>query len=111
MLNEQLYNTLVEKLHNRCVFWSYDVTLNRIPDDILIEKVLLHLDIDETLSLFTLYPKKQIKRVWKENILSQEPMYHGINRLYCWFLFGIKDPDRYIRENRNKHYKSLMCKD
>jgi hypothetical protein len=108
---DQLYTDLVKKLHEEHAFWSYDTdSLNQIPDDIFIEKVLLYLDIEEIKMLFKLYPKKRIKYVWKDNILSQEPMYHGLNRLYAFLFFNIKDPDRYIRDQKNKRYKSLICK-
>ncbi len=111
-MNDQFYNGLIKKLHTEHAFWSYDkFPTNQIPDNVLIEKVLLHLDIDDIKILFQLYPKIKIKRVWKDKILSQEPMYHGLNRLYSFLLFNIKDPDRYIREQKNKRYKSLICKD
>ena len=52
-------------------FWSYDpksVSLARMGDNFLIEKVLYHLDWDDILKLFEIYPKKQIKNVWKEKL-------------------------------------------
>lgn len=111
MDSEKLHNCLVKKLHKEHVFWSYDRnSINQIPDDTLIEKVLLHLDMDDIKILFKLYPKTKIQRVWKENILSQDPMYHGLNRLYSFLLFNIKHPDRYIREQKNKRYKNFICK-
>lgn len=109
--NEQLYNVLIKKLHKEQAFWSYDKSsIRHVPDDILIEKVLLHLDIDDIKILFKMFSKIKIQRVWKDKMLSQEPMYHGLNRLYSFLLFDIKHPDRYIREQKNKHYKSLLCK-
>lgn len=111
MNNEQLHKDLIKRLHQEHVFWSYDKsTIKQISDNVLIEKVLLHLDIDDIKILFQLYPKIKIQRVWKDKILSQEPMYHGLNRLYSFLLFNIKHPDRYIREYKNKRYKSLLCK-
>ena len=110
-MKEQLHKELIKKLHKEHAFWSYDkARLARIPDDILIEKVLLHLDIDDIKILFKLYPKLKIQRVWKNTMLSQEPMYHGLNRLYSFLFFNIKHPDRYISEHINKRYKSLLCK-
>ncbi len=109
--NDQIYRSLRRKLIKEGAFWSYDVGLiKKIPDDVLIEKVLIHLDIDDVLSLFKLYPKHKIQSVWKDRILSQEPMYHGLNRLYAFMLFDIKNPDRYIRDFKNKLYKSKLCK-
>jgi hypothetical protein len=107
---DKLIRDLIKKLYKEHAFWSYDKSsINQIPDNILIEKVLLHLDIEDIKVLFKLYPKIVIKRVWKDKILSQEPTYHGLNRLYSILFFNIKDPDRYIREQKNKRYKSLIC--
>jgi hypothetical protein len=110
MNNAQIYKGLRGKIMDGA-FWSYDASLiKEIPDDVLIEKVLVHLDIDDVQSLFKLYPKSKIQSVWRNRILSQEPMYHGLNRLYAFMLFEIKNPDRYIRDFKNKLYKSRLCK-
>jgi len=112
MNKQQVQNDLIAKLNKENAFWSYDkIDIDQISDDVLIAKVLLHLDIDEILCLFKLYPKKKIQKVWKDEMLSQEPMYHGLNRLYAFMFFDIKNPDRYIRDYKNKHYKSIICKD
>jgi hypothetical protein len=100
---DQLKKILTEKLKRENLFWSFDQSsLSEIPDNILIEKVLLHLDIDDIKLLFRLFPEKEIKSVWKESMLSQEPMYHQMNRLYAFLFFEIKNPDRYIRDFKNK---------
>lgn len=109
MSNEELYNVLLSKLHKEHAFWSYQ-NVDGISDKAFIANVLLHLDIDDVLSLFKLFPKRTIQNIWKEKMLSQEPMYHGLNRLYAFLLFNIKHPDRYIRDYRNKRNKSLSCK-
>jgi hypothetical protein len=110
--HEQIKNALSDMLHRENAFWSYDPSsTSHIPDDKLIEMVLLHLDIDDINSLFRLFNKKRIKTIWKEKMLSQEPFYHGLNRLYAFLFFNIKDPDRYIREMTNKRYQSIRCRD
>jgi hypothetical protein len=103
---------LVERLKHQKVFWSYDqASISGLPDEILIEKVLLYLDTDDIHRLFKLYPKKVIKKIWKEKMLVQEPLYHLLNRLYAFLYFDVKDPDRYIRDFVKKRYQSLQCKD
>jgi len=108
---EQLYKALINRLHQEHAFWPYDKSrIYQISDDVLIAKVLLHLDIDDIGILFKLYPKIKIQRVWKNTMLAQEPLYHGLNRLYSFLLFNIKHPDRYIRDHKNKRYKLIICK-
>jgi len=89
---------LTVKLKNENAFWSFDPASHyEISDEMLIEKVLLHLDLDDVNLLFRLFPKKMILKIWKEKILPLEPMNHQLNRLYLILYFDIKDPDRYIR--------------
>jgi len=90
---------LFEKLRKKNAFWSYK-NVKEIEDDLLIEKVLLMLDIDDINLLFQIYNKGFLKKVWEERILRQEPCYHGLNRFFAWFYFGIKDPDKYIKKRK-----------
>jgi hypothetical protein len=107
--NNLLRKKLEKKLIEENAFWSYDKSsINIIPDDEFIEKVLLHLDIEDVQALFSLFPKKKIQKVWQEVVLSREPLYHNLNRLYAFLLFDIKHPDRYIRYYKNKHIKSII---
>jgi hypothetical protein len=90
---------LIEKLRKKNAFWSYDNLKD--PDDVtLVEKVLLTLDIGETDMLFGIYEKEFIRRVWEERLLIQEPYYHGLNRFYAWFYFGIDDPDDFFQKRK-----------
>ena len=99
---------LEKMLIRQSVFWSYELSSNQeIPDDLFIEKVLLHLDMDEIRDLFALFDRKKIKAVWINRILCQEPMNHAQNRLYAFLLFGIRDPDRYIRDKVKKRMKEF----
>lgn len=90
---------LIKKLKEKNAFWSYK-NVTEIDDDQLIEKVLLMLDIDDINNLLKTYDKGFVKKVWEERILRQEPYYHGLNRFFAWFYFGIKDPDEYIRNRK-----------
>ena len=109
---EKIKDDLLKKLQVENALWSFNKSLfSQIPDDLLIEKVLIHLDIDSISSLLTLFPKKMIRNIWKVKMLSQEPMYHQLNRLYAFLYFDISNPDRYIRDSINKKYKSIQCRD
>ena len=108
-INKLLRKRLEKKLFEENAFWSYNKSsINIIPDNEFIEKVLLHLDIEDVQALFSLFPKKKIQKVWQELVLSREPLYHNLNRLYAFLLFDIKNPDRYIRYYKNKHIKSIV---
>ena len=64
MSNEVIKQELLAKLKQEHCFWSYNEdSIKDIPDDMLIEKTLLHLDLDDINRLFLIYPFKKIKRV------------------------------------------------
>jgi len=97
---------LISKLIKTKRFWSYDVSNNTaIPDEILIEKTLLYLDIDDINLLFATYPPKKIKQVWLAQIAIQGSYYARLNKLLAWMFFGIKNPEIYLKRVENKHLK------
>jgi hypothetical protein len=59
-----------------------------IPDETLIEKTLIYLDLEEIDILFKIFPDERIRMVWKERILRQEPLYHNLNKFIAWFYFN-----------------------
>lgn len=107
-----LFNKLVDKLKEQKAFWSYEQVSN-IPDiseSFLIEKVLLLLDLEEINILFKIYDKETIRKVWEQNILSQEPYYHGLNKFIAWYYFDIENEDDYIKNfitERNNNLNNL----
>ena len=109
MDNNLLRKKLQKKLIEENAFWSYDKSsIEIIPDNEFIEKVLLHLDIEDVQALFSLFPKKKIQKIWQDEVLSLEPLYPNLNRLYAFLLFDIKHPDKYISYHKNKHIKSII---
>ena len=79
-------------------FWSYQITIDDlIPDDILIEKTLIYLDIEDINKLFGIFPYKKIKQVWRDRLVIQGDYYRRLNKLIAWLYFDIKNPDRYIK--------------
>ncbi|MDR1784127.1 MAG: hypothetical protein LBR13_07710 [Dysgonamonadaceae bacterium] len=103
---------LSNKLLNQHRFWSYDVQPNtKIPDDVLIEKTLLYLDLDEINLLFKLFPSAKIKQVWRERLAIQGDYYRRINRFLAWKYFNIKDPDKYLKTVVTQHINKIKCKD
>ena len=107
-------NAIRDKLSNKLIesnwFWSNNIIdVDQIPDDILIEKTLVYLDVDDIKLLFKIYPSKKIKQVWLERLVIQGDYYRRLNRLLAWLYFDIKKPDRYLNRIINDHNKKLKC--
>jgi hypothetical protein len=95
---------LNKKLIDQHVYWSFDMSnFTQIPDDILIEKTLLYLDIVDINRLFTLFPYKKIKQVWRNRLVIQGDYYRRLNKLLAWMYFDIKNPDQYINRTIQQH--------
>jgi hypothetical protein len=105
---------LFRHLKTAHAFWSYDpksVTLARMDDGLLIEKVLYHLDWDDIMLLFEIYPKTQIKNVWKNTLCPLGQYFGSMNYLYAAVLFDIKHPAKYISAQRRKYIKNKINAD
>lgn len=87
-------------------FWSVKIP-PEIPDDVLIEKTLIYLDLEDINKLFTLFSSKKIKQVWRSRVVTQGDYYHTLNKLLAWMYFDIKYPDRYIKTTISKHINLL----
>jgi len=97
---------LSQKLIQRNSFWSVKIP-PEIPDDVLIEKTLIYLDLEDINQLFRLFSFKKIKHVWRSRVVTQGDYYHTLNKLLAWMYFGIKNPDRYIKTTITKHINRL----
>jgi len=97
---------LSQKLFAYNSFWSFKIP-QEIPDDVLIEKTLIYLDLEDINKLFTLFSSKKIKQVWRSRVVTQGDYYHTLNKLLAWMYFDIKNPDQYIKTTISKHIKHL----
>lgn len=111
LMNKQLIRQeLIRDLVDQKAFWSYDKSsIKNITDDILIEKVLVHLDIQEIDMLFTLFPSSKIKKVWRERLVPQGEYYYTLNRFLAWYYFNVKQPDVYLKAMTTRHLNSLFA--
>lgn len=113
-MNDRRHNIkrlLFRHLKRELAFWSYDpksVTLARMSDNLLIEKVLYHLDCDDVVRLFNIYPKTQIKNVWKNNLCPLGKYFDRMNYFYAVVFFDIKNPQRYIKNQSNRYIKNKI---
>ncbi|MDR2841250.1 MAG: hypothetical protein LBV75_08370 [Paludibacter sp.] len=108
MKNER--EILSKKLIRQNSFWSYDVQPSAVvPDDMLIEKTLLYLDLSDIDLLFKMFSYAKIKQVWRERLAIQGDYYRRINRFLAWKYFDVKDPDKYLKTIETKHINKLLC--
>ena len=103
---------LIEKLKEENRFWSYVPGFADcdVPDEIIIEKTLVYLDLDEIKVLFELYGKQKVKRVWLERLVPQGEYLHTLNRFFAWFYFRVKKPDMYIKSMETRILNRRMGK-
>jgi hypothetical protein len=89
---------LIEKLQQQHCLWSYESdSVQDIPDDMLVELVMLYLDIEEINLLFKLLPYKTVKRAWIENVVAQGERYYNLNYFFAWYYFHAKRPRSYVK--------------
>lgn len=109
MSKEEVKKGLLAKLKQEHCFWSYnESSVKDVSDDVLIEKTLLQLDLDEINQLFQIYPYKKIKQVWLDYLVPQEEYLYTLNRFFAWYYFKAKNPDTYIKSMATRHLNKLI---
>ncbi len=89
---------LINRLKKANAFWSYQAdAIKDVPDDILVELVMLHLDLDDINKLFDIYSYKFVKKAWIENVVAQGERYYVRNKFFAWYYFKMKKPGAYVR--------------
>lgn len=119
MQKKEIKPYLVKRLKQEIAFWSYNVdAIKDVPDDILIELVMLHLDLDDIDKLFELYPHGVVKKYWIENVVAQGEMFYVLNKFFAWYYFGMKKPGAYVKSmatrelnKKLKYYESIAPTD
>lgn len=100
---------LLAKLKQEHCFWSYNEdSIREISDDMLIEKTLLHLDLQEIDLLFQIFSYRKIKEVWLKYLIPQEEYLYSLNRFFAWYYFKAKRPDAYIKAMATRHFNSIL---
>ena len=108
MLHSPIKKQLLAKLKQEHCLWSYtEDTVSNISDDILIEKTLLHLDLEDIDQLFKIYSFHKVKRVWLDHLIPQEEYLYTLNRFFAWYYFKVKNPDRYIKSMITRYYNNI----
>ena len=107
---QKIKSDLLKAFKKMNAFWSYNaagVSEKTLSDDFFIEKSLIHLDIADLKKLFSLFPYKKIREVWRNQLCIQEPYYHGLNTMLAYLYFDVKNPDRYLKTISKRNLKSL----
>ncbi|KAA6301986.1 MAG: hypothetical protein EZS26_001802 [Candidatus Ordinivivax streblomastigis] len=94
---QSVKNMLLKQLKDAAVFWSYDKNFDTISDWNLIKLVLIHLDLDSINLLFQIFPQKQIKRVWLDELVIQGDYLKNMNLCFANLYFNVKEPVRYLK--------------
>lgn len=109
-MNEDVRKQLIRKLKKENAFWSYDVdSIKDVPDGLLVELVMLHLDIEDINKLFELFPYKQVKKAWIENVVAQGERYYVLNKFFAWYYFGMKKPGAYVRSMATRELNKKLA--
>lgn len=110
MPDDGIKQDLLAKLKQEHCFWSYDESsVQDIPDDMLIEKTLLYLDLKEINSLFRIFPFQKIKKVWLEHLVPQGEYLYTLNRFFAWYYFKAKNPDAYVKSMATRHFNKMFA--
>ena len=89
---------LIDRLKQQHCLWSYENdSVQDIPDDVLVELVMLYLDIEEIDLLFQLFDYKKVKQAWIENVVAQGERYYNLNYFFAWYYFHVKRPRSYVK--------------
>jgi len=100
---------LAERLRKVNAFWSYaQADAMCIPDEVLIEKSFVCLDLPDIALLFKLFRKEYVKKVWKEQMAIQGDYLFDLNVMIAMMYFGIKQPERYLKRIEREHLNQLL---
>ena len=109
MQKEDVKPYLIERLKQENAFWSYNIdAIKDVPDDILVELVLLHLDLDDIDRLFEIYSNKFIKKAWIENVIPLGDRYYVLNKFFAWYYFHMKKPGAYVKSMETRQINKKL---
>ncbi|MDR3266336.1 MAG: hypothetical protein LBT24_02065 [Tannerella sp.] len=107
---EEIKAYLEQKLLDCHAFWSfYKDSCRDLSDRNLIKYVLIHLDLDDIQYLFQMYSKKEIKKVWLEELVPQGDYLNAMNLCFALIYFDIKHPRNYLKSMQTRHINKLIA--
>jgi hypothetical protein len=109
MQKQELKQYLIKRLKKENAFWSYDQkSIKDVSDEILVELVILHLDIDDIDKLFELYSFCFVKKAWIENVVPLGDRYYVLNKFIAWWYFHMKKPGAYVKAMETRQINKRM---
>ena len=106
---EKIKMYLEGQLHRANAFWSFNKdSCHNLPDRDLIKFVLIHLDLDDINKLFEIFPKKQIKQVWLEELVPQGNFLISMNLCFALIYFDIQRPSQYLKAMETRHFNKIL---
>ena len=106
----KLKRHLIKRLKQAHAFWSYQQdSIKELPDNLMVELVMLHLDLDDIDKLFDLYPYRTVKKFWIENVVVLGEMYYVLNKFFAWYYFGMKKPGTYVKSMATRELNKRIC--
>lgn len=110
MNKSEVKQNLVDQLKKANAFWSYQAdSIKDVPDDILVELVMLHLDLDDIDKLFTIYSYRFIKKAWIENVVVLGERHYELNKFLAWYYFHMKKPGAYVKSMETRVLNKRMA--
>ena len=110
MVNQEVKQYLTKRLKKVNAFWSYNPnSIKDIPDEMLVELVMLHLDLDDIDRLFEIYPYSFVKKAWIENVVAQGERYYVVNKFFAWYYFHVKRPGAYVKSMATRELNKKLA--
>jgi len=107
--NEELKKYLEKKLMKENAFWSFEnSSCKNLSDWNLVKYAMLRLDLDDIKYLFQLYPKKMIKEVWLQELVTQGDYLLAMNVCFALLFFNAKRPRQYVRSMETRMLKKKI---
>ena len=94
---------LLKALAAKGLLWSYQPARTKhLADCIIIEHTLAFGDVPELQTLFSIFPREEIKQVWLEYLLPDE-RYRKSNRYLGLFFFEIQEIDQFLNHHADDY--------
>ena len=99
---------LFDKLKSKGVFWSYAKSISYADsgDAILCEHVLKYGDFDDLKTLFLLYEKNKLKKIWEENLV-EDKRFQKANLFLARVFFEMDIESSYFERGKSARFEKF----